>query len=271
MTVIVSGVASEGYLYGLADAVRVVHLDFQRETISVLSLPRDMWVDIPLIADHGIEAGKLNQAYFYGTEGMGYYDGPGDGSGLLAHTLQVNFGLHVDHYLAVNLQAFRQIVDAMGGVDVYFPNPVYTKWFGEPKLFKKAGNRHLTGKEAEKVVRTRIEIGDFGRIQQQTLVLKAVAAKMLTPSGLKRLPALVKTLKNNVQMDLSPAEIRTAICLLEHIDPQEDISFYDIPQDMLRGTRVRDTHLDYMPYVLLYDTEEIKKVIADFQGGNPGS
>jgi hypothetical protein len=74
MNILLSGVASEGYLYGLADAIRVVHLDFQKQTISVLALQRDLWVNIPGIADHGVSQGKLNQAYFYGTEGMGYYD-----------------------------------------------------------------------------------------------------------------------------------------------------------------------------------------------------
>ena len=52
---------------------------------------------------------------------MGFYDGSGYGAGLLAYTLQSNYGLHVDHYLTVNMYAFRNIVNALGGLDVYFP------------------------------------------------------------------------------------------------------------------------------------------------------
>ena len=152
MTILVAGVASEGYLSGLADAIRVVRVDFQTGKVSVVAIPRDLWVDISGAADHGVEKGKLNQAYFYGTEVMDFFDGSGKGPGLLAYTLNAEFGLEIDHYLAVNLHAFRNIVDAIGGVDVYLPEPVYTKWFGEPKLFKKAGSHHLTGKEAEKII-----------------------------------------------------------------------------------------------------------------------
>jgi len=270
MTILISGVASEGYRYGLADAVRVVRVDFQRKTVSILALPRDMWVRIPSISNHGVKEGKLNQAYFYGTEGMGYYDGSGYGSGLLALTLQENFGLHVDHYVAVNLYAFRDIVDAMGGVDVYLPSPVYVKRFGEPKLYKKAGYRHLSGKEAEKVVRARIGIGDFGRIENQTVVLKAVAAKMISPSSFKHLPGIVTSLIRETQTDLSPSDISKLICLAEKVDPNEDFSYHMIPRKLLSEAWVRDHHLRYMAYVLTYEPHKIKRIIEDFQNGNFG-
>lgn len=267
MTVLVSGVASDGYLFGLADAVRLVRLDFQQQKIDVLALPRDMWVEIPNISDHGVEAGKLNQAYFYGTEGMGFYDGPGYGSGLLAHTLQQNFGVHVDHYLAVNHFGFRNIVDAIGGVRVCFDEPVYTKWFGEPKLFKKEGCHNLTGKEAEKVVRARIEIGDFGRIQRQTLVLRSIAAKMLTPSGIRNLPDFVDRLRSYVQTDLSPRQGGQLICLAEKIDQNEDIQYHVIPQEMLTEERIMDEYQGYRVYAFTYDQEQIRGYIADFMNG----
>jgi LCP family protein required for cell wall assembly len=267
MSLLISGVASEGYMYGLADAVRVVRVDFQTQSVSILSLPRDMWVRIPGIADHGVREGKLNQAYFYGTQGMGYYDGSGYGSGLLALTLQENFGLQVDHYVAVNLYAFRDIVDAMGGVDVYLPSPVYIKRYGEPKLYKKAGYRHLSGKEAEKVVRARIGIGDFGRIQNQTVVLKAVAAKMLSPANVKHLPTIVKSLIQETQTDLSPSEISKLICLAEKVDPDKDISFQEIPQPLMKGAWIRDDHLGYIAYALTYDPQEIQRFMADFEDG----
>ncbi len=267
MTILLSGVASEGYLYGLADAIRVVSLDFQNQTISVLAFPRDTWVDIPDIADHGVSQGKLNQAYFYGTEGMGYFDGSGYGSGLLAKTLQENFGMQIDHYLAVNLHAFRNIVDTMGGVDVYFSQPVHIKKFEKPKLYLQAGQHHLSGKEAENVVRTRIEIGDLGRIENQTVVLKAVAAKLITPSGIQNIPTLIRQVQNSVLTDLSPAEINQLICLAEKIDPKNNIDFHEIPEDLLREDRVYDSFLGYNPYVLLIDEAEMRRIVADFLNG----
>jgi LCP family protein required for cell wall assembly len=267
MTILVAGVASDGYLYGLADAIRVARVDFQTGKIQVVAIPRDLWVDIPAVGDHGIEKGKLNQAYFYGTEGMGFFDGSGYGSGLLAQTLQEEFGLHVDHYLAVNLHAFRNIIDGIGGVDVYLPEPVYTKWFEEPKLFKKAGTHHLTGKEAEKIVRARIEIGDYGRINNQTIVLRAIAAKMITPSGLKNLPEIVSRLINYTLTDLSPSDVSQLLCLAEKVDPREDVAYEAVPDSMTRGEWVMDEYQGYQVYALMYEEEEMRELFSNFQKG----
>jgi LCP family protein required for cell wall assembly len=267
MTVLIAGIAAEGYLFGLADSVRIAHFDFQRQQITLLALPRDLWVDINGTTNASITKGKLNQAYFYGTEGMGYYNGPGYGSGLLAETLQDNFGLRVDRYVAVNLYAFREIVDAIGGIDVYLPEDINTKWFDEPKLFLKAGQHHLTGKQAEKVVRARIVIGDLGRIRNQTLILKAVAVKMLTVNGVKQLPDLVNRLSTYVLTDFSPSDISMLTCLAAKIDPQKDIVYQSIPDDLLLGEWVLDEYQGYQVYALTYDKEVITKLLADFQAG----
>lgn len=267
MTILIAGVASDGYLFGLADAVRVARVDFQTGKVQVVAVPRDLWVDIPAVADHGVTEGKLNQAYFYGTEGMGFFDGSGYGSGLLAQTLQEEFGLHVDHYLAVNLHAFRNIVDGIGGVDVYLPEPVYTKWFGEPKLFKKAGSHHLDGKEAEKIVRARIDIGDYGRINNQTIVLKAIAAKMISPSGVKNLPDIVSRLINYTLTDLSPSDVSKLLCLAEKVDPREDVTYKPIPDSMTEGEWVMDEYQGYNVYALTYNEEELRELFRNFQQG----
>lgn len=234
MTILISGVAREDYEYGLADAIRVARVDFQTQKVTVLAIPRGLWVEIPGIEDEtGVTEGLLNQSYFYGTKGMGYVEGAANGSGSLALTLQKNFGLRVDHYLAVNLFAFRNIVDGIGGVRVCFPEDVYIKRFGEPKLYREAGCYQLTGEEAEKIARARIGIGGYGRMQNQTRILRAVAGKMLAPSTLTRLPDIVQQLIDYTMTDLSPSQISKLICLARKIDPQEDITFAQISDDIL--------------------------------------
>lgn len=270
MTVLVTGIDSEGYLFGLADSIRLVRLDFQTKKVTVLAFPRDLWVDIPGAAKYGITKGKLNQSYFYGTEGMGFYDGTGYGSGLLAHTLQANFGVQVDHYLSVNLFAFRNIVDALGGLDVYLPEDVYIKHFEQPKLYLKAGTHHLNGKQAEQVVRARIDIGDFGRIRNQTLVLKALAAKMLTPNGIKQIPDLANRLFSYVLTDFSASDISKMACLAAYIDPQEDIIFENVipvEEEANIGQWVMDEYQGYQVYALFYDKDVLTQKLADFQAG----
>src|SRR4030043_502604 len=105
-----------GLVFGCADVIRIFRVDFTTHKVSILTLERDIWVEIPGISDHyGITHGKLNQAYLFGNPGMGYYDGPGEGPGLLALTLEQNFGLSVDHYLAIDTQTFVKMIDATGG------------------------------------------------------------------------------------------------------------------------------------------------------------
>ena len=110
------------YLYGLADVIRIARVDFVTPKITVLTIPRDLWVELPGIKEKYAETvthGKINQAYLYGGPGMGYYEGEGGGPGLLALTLAHNYGLYVDHYGAVNMIAFQKIIDALGGIDIY--------------------------------------------------------------------------------------------------------------------------------------------------------
>ncbi len=267
MTVLISGVASKNYLYGLADAIRVARIDFQTQEVTVLALPRDLWVEIPGLESRDITVGKLNQAYFYGTKGMGYFSGSGYGSGLLAETILTNYGLRVDHYLSVNLSSFQIIIDTLGGIDVYLAQDVYRKVNGQPELFLKAGSRHLTGKKAEVLARQRIEIGDFGRINNQTVILKGIATKMLTPSGIKAIPALVNQLKGNVMTDLSPDQISQLVCLAGKIDYQEEVSFETLPVALMNETMVFDPSRNINTFALVGDTAGIRSLLNDFQTG----
>jgi LCP family protein required for cell wall assembly len=267
MTVVISGVASSDYLYGLADAIRVARIDFQTKKVTVLALPRDLWVEIPGLESRGISVGKLNQAYFYGTEGMGYYSGAGYGAGLLAETLLNNYGFRVDHYLSVNLSSFRVIINTLGGIDVYLPYDVYKRVFDQPELYLKAGSHHLNGKQTEMLARQRITIGDFGRINNQTIILKAVAAKLLSPSGITALPALVDQLKSNVETDFSPAEITQLICLTGMIDYQEDVTFVTLPEETMVEQWVFDPTRAINTSALVGDDGKIRNLIGDFQEG----
>ena len=139
MNILAIGSDSRGnhYLYGLADVIRLVRVDFVNARVNILEVPRDLWVEIPGISDHyGITEGKLNQAYLYGNKGFGYYDGPGEGPGLLARTLNLNFGAQPDHYIAVNMVTFENIVNAVGGIDVYLPYEISVRSKKIPRVLR---------------------------------------------------------------------------------------------------------------------------------------
>jgi polyisoprenyl-teichoic acid--peptidoglycan teichoic acid transferase len=183
---------SDSYSAGLADAIRVVRVDFVRPGLSYLAFPRDLYVEIPGIESHGgITHGKLNQAYLYGNPAFGYSDAPGQGPGLLATTLDHNFGVHVDHYVAVNLQAFARIVDQLGGLDLNLPYTVdgrAARSADQDRYFP-AGQLHLNGYRTMLLARMRPN-GDLERLRTQNLILQAFANKLLSPATLPKLPAL---------------------------------------------------------------------------------
>jgi LCP family protein required for cell wall assembly len=270
MFVQVTGVEGISYLYGLADAIRVIRLDFVNGKITVLHLPRDMYVSIPIAVPgvtESVTLGKLNQAYFYGSSGMGYYDGEDQAPGLLAQTIEENFNLKIDNYISVNTRIFRMMVDAIGGIDVYLPDNVFEHYFQEPVLYMEAGVHHLDGKQAEMIARHRTLIGDFGRVKNQTILFKAFSRNLLTPEGLASLPDLVAIYKETVLIDFTPDEISTILCLLSKIDNNEDITYIDFPLDLLEEIRVYDKVQKHNVYVLDPDLNAVIEFLDKFQKG----
>jgi len=272
MTVLALGVDSGGdndYLYGLADVIKVVRIDFVTPKVTVMSLPRDLWVQIPGIENYGVTEGKLNQSYFYGTKGMGYYDGPGGAPGLMARTLQENFGLTVDHYGTVNMVTFTRMVDAVGGIDVYLPTdvdgrPVDDKT--EDMGYFYAGVNHFTGNAALRFSRIRKTDTIFARMDRQTMVICALKDKLLKPSVVGDIPELIASFQGSVVTDLSPAQMSQMACLLPKLS-DENIIFGGIPQEELTQSRQWDERQGYNTFVWGIDNELVRDYINRFEAG----
>jgi LCP family protein required for cell wall assembly len=272
MTILALGIDSGGdndYLYGLADVIKVARVDFVTPKVTVISLPRDLWVQIPGIEDHGVTEGKLNQSYFYGTKGMGYYDGPGGAPGLIARTLQENFGLTVNHYGTVNMVTFTRMVDAVGGIDVYLPTdvdgrPVDDKT--EDMGYFYAGANHFNGDAALRFSRIRKTDTIFARMDRQTMVICALKDKLLKPSVVGDIPELIASFQGSVITDLSPAQMSQLACLLPKLG-DENIVFGGIPQEELTQSRQWDARMGYNTFVWDIDNELVRDYIRQFEAG----
>lgn len=272
MTVLALGVDSGGdndYLYGLADVIKVVRVDFVTPKVTVMSLPRDLWVQIPGIEDFGVTEGKLNQSYFYGTKGMGYYDGPGGAPGLMARTLQENFGLTVDHYGTVNMVTFTRMVDAVGGIDIYLPTdvdgrPVDDKT--EDMGYFYAGNNHFTGNAALRFSRIRKTDTIFARMDRQTMVICALKEKLLQPSVIGDIPELIASFQGSIVTDLSPAQMSQMACLLPKLS-DENIIFGGIPQEELTQSRQWDERQGYNTFVWGIENDVVRDYMKRFEAG----
>ena len=181
-----------------ADTIILVHTRPDRREAVFLSFPRDLLVEIP-----GIGEGKINSAFTGGIEGGGPMR--------VARVVRSLTGMQVHHVLYVNLAGFQGLVDALGGVDMCVPYPMYDVL---TLLDIPAGCQHFDGATALAYVRTRHQpcdaVPDFARISRQQQFLRAVISRLLTPGELLRLPTLVPELLDNLVVDeglRNPAEL----------------------------------------------------------------
>lgn len=260
---------SNSYNYGLADVIRIVRVDFTTAKVTILEFPRDLWVEIPDIADNinGQDHEKLNQAYLYGNPGFGYYDGPGEGPGLLARTLALNFGAVPDRYIAVNMRTFEKIVDAVGGIEVNLPNGVdgRTSEDRSGRLVFPPGRQTLSGEKALTLARTRND-GVFERANHQNTVMCALQDKLTSPSVIARIPALIKSFQGAYQTDLTPEQLTQLACIGTKLEGN-DITFISFPQELFEGTRVFDPVFDGRVFVWDVDYDILRDYVIRFNIG----
>jgi polyisoprenyl-teichoic acid--peptidoglycan teichoic acid transferase len=161
-----------------SDVIIVVHLVPAARHAAVLSIPRDLYV--PVAGTGG--SAKINSAF-------------NRGPGQLVQTIQQSFGISIHHYLLVNFDGFREVVDALGGVAMYFPRPVRDSNNGRNESglnVPKPGCHRLGGDQALALARSRYfqyqdtagrwhaDPGtDLGRIRRQQTMLRALAAKAI--------------------------------------------------------------------------------------------
>jgi polyisoprenyl-teichoic acid--peptidoglycan teichoic acid transferase len=250
--------------------VRIARLDFVTPSITMVSLPRDLWVAIPGIREtSGYTHGKLNQAYFWGSPGMGYYRGTAAGPGLLAETLYHNYGIEVDHYAALNMAAFELMIDHIGGVEVDLPYTVDGSdppWGGPGLGVFPAGKHSLNGEASLRLARIRWPRGDFHRQDNQSLVIQAIGKKLLSPSVFPRIPAMAATFRDLTLTDLSPEEAGRMACLLNAVGASE-LSISQLPAEVFSLGREYSASLRGSTSVVRADPDVLADYLERFAAG----
>ncbi|HEY9806809.1 MAG TPA: LCP family protein, partial [Candidatus Obscuribacterales bacterium] len=171
--------------------------DPKANSVSMLSIPRDTQVEIP-----GIGLTKINQANASG--------GPALTARVVSRTLN---NVPIDRYVRVSTDAFREIVDLLGGVDVFVPTPmVYVDQTQKLKIDLAQGWQTLNGEQAEGFARFRHdEYGDIGRVQRQQALIKALRDRLTSPSVLPRLPKAIRIMRKYIDTNLSLEEMLSLI------------------------------------------------------------
>ena len=195
------------------DAIMIVQVSGDRKTVSVMSIPRDSWVEIP---GHG--QGKINAAYSYG------------GPSLTIHTVENLTGIHIDHFAVANFESFVALTDDIGGVRVNLKTPqtLAGKALG-------AGPQVLNGQQALAYTRERSSLpnGDFDRVKRQQTWMRSIVSRVLTNGTLSSPTALysfLKTASRTVAVDESFTLNQMQSLALEtrHLH-SNDIAFMTVP------------------------------------------
>ena len=157
---------------GRTDTIILTTLVPTRPYIGLLSIPRDLWVNVP-----GVGEQRINTAYFYAEAGE-----TGTGPQAAMQTIRDNFGIPVRYYAVIHMSGMVAAVDALGGVDIQLNAPM-GGW--------DTGQYHVNGTQALEFVRERSSSDDFSRMKRTQILVLSLAGRALQPESWARLPNLL--------------------------------------------------------------------------------
>jgi LCP family protein required for cell wall assembly len=224
----------------LTDSMLLVAIKPTSRQAAIISIPRDLVAPIPALPDAGTITARINLAYAIGVDRHSFpnvrdsWQTPTGGGDLAAASVAEVTGQPVDYWVAVDFEAFRQVVDALGGVEIVVPEPLDDRYFpaGEGNahthIHFNAGRQRLNGERALEYARSRQTTSDFDRSRREQLLVMAIRQQL----GSLRIPQLLglaPALRDNVRTNLRPSELFQ----LAHV-------FADIPQGNIRQIGLDD-------------------------------
>ncbi len=266
----------------LTDSIMLVSINTRNNTAWMLSIPRDLWVYIP---KNGY--GKINAAYEYGNQdhfsSTGY---PNGGMGQLEQIVSQKFNIPIDYYALIDYSAFKQSVDAVGGITITInsndPRGLYDKY---THLKLPNGQVVLNGQQALSLARARGDAdignltygftnGDFDRTLHQREMLVALQQKVTSSSVLANpvsLSKLFNTLGNNVKTDMNLSNARRLYDLSKKI-PNSKIQSLSLIND--NGNNLLKNYggggqSALIPAAGINDFSDIQRFVAKHTSNNP--
>jgi LCP family protein required for cell wall assembly len=234
------------------DTMIVLTIDPINRTAGMLSVPRDLWVNIP-----GFDYGRINTAYQLGEA----YQLPGGGPQLAADTVEQLLGVPIDYYAQVDFGAFVKFIDELGGIQIYIPQKITVDPLGEDNTVTlKKGIQTLNGEVALAYARARkTEGGDFDRSNRQQRVILAIRQKVLQynmlPTLISKAPVLFDELSAGVHTNMS-LDLAIRLAWLGSQIPFEKIERATIGADYITFAKSPDGTQD----VLKPRTEKIREL-----------
>jgi len=218
--VLLIGIGGEGHDGpNLTDTLMLTSIDYENKAVSMLSIPRDLWVK-----NKEIDGSKINSVYAISRK-----KGSHQALQILENTLTEISDLPLQYYIKIDFKGFEKIIDSLGGVDVIVEKDLYDNEYpigetGRNEVFSlKAGPQHLDGATALKFARSRhgTSGGDTGRAQRQQQLISAVKEKALSLNILTN-PTTLRSLYNSVN-----ESIETNLTIGEMIEMAKTIKSFD--------------------------------------------
>ena len=236
-----------------SDVIMVAVINKDTKHVSMLSIPRDLWVYIPTYG-----WSRINIAHKIGHR-TGY---PGGGPGLLAEVLRINLGIPaIDHWVRIDFNGFARVVDALGGVEMTVACPINlsykpsTSETQEDRILE-PGVYQMDGATALRYVRTRRGTSDFDRARRQQQFLKAVWSQFKSPDILLKIPGLWSALSGAYQTNLNLGDVLALAPVALDLGPQNIRSRYIGANQVETWTNAEGWQ------VLLPRPERIQQVVA---------
>jgi len=193
--------AGEGFV-ARTDSVMMMGVQPAELDVSLLSIPRDLFVDTP---GYGLQ--RINTVNVLGEQ-----DQPGSGARLAMQAVAQSFHIPVDRYMRINFDGFIAVVDALGGIDIEVPSLLIdydypTEDLGTMMIQFDPGWQHMDGERALAYARTRHADDDYRRAERQQQVMIALTQALVKPENWPRLPAAASAFFQAVDTDLTLVDL----------------------------------------------------------------
>jgi len=196
------------------DTVVLAHLDVDRQTATLVSIPRDTWVPVP-----GAGMQKINAAYAYG------------GAKSTAKVVSALLGgIPIDATIALQPEGASQIVDAIGGLNVDVDESMdYDDNNGALHIHLKKGEQYLTGSQVVGYIRFRHDAtGDFGRVKRQQQILKNMMDQLSQPQNWAKLPRIMQFARKDMSTSLSDQQLLALLEIYRNV-PDDNVRTFTLP------------------------------------------
>jgi LCP family protein required for cell wall assembly len=202
-----------------SDTMFLVSIDPVTQQAGMLSVPRDLWVEIP-----GFGFNRINTAYMFGEA----YTLPGGGPGLAMQVVENLLGIPIQYYAVIEFHTFEKLIDEIGGIDVEVKQRIKIAPIGRDAFWLDPKPYHFDGAETLAYARVRkYGGGDFGRAERQQQVALAVLDRVvgfeMIPTLVTKAPTLFQQLSEGVKSNMSLQEM-IALGWLAVSIPKENIS-----------------------------------------------